>query len=297
MVSVGDWSRIYGGTRVHNPNPYPWTVHLDFRCGAHNSTRYYCGGVAIQRNVVLTAAHCWLSCTNVFMYVTVGLNFGEPDQKVVVQKRVANPDYSSNYHNDIAILFTSTDLKIPKFPFIFNDTDPSVNTSVTVTGWGVTKLHGSIPTSMREAELLIQSDETCTEIYTFYYDNITQICAGYPNRDTCPGDSGGPLFEITDCCKYPGTILYGITSVGIGCEYIDISLYTKISYYYEWILSVISENGFEVEINEPSCCACDDSPLDIGNTTNCSPAAHHHPHILPFFLILLIFGFISFYIQ
>ncbi|KAK4018585.1 hypothetical protein OUZ56_000631 [Daphnia magna] len=60
------------------------------------------------------------------------------------------------------------------------------------------------------------------------------ICASYPGKDTCTGDSGGPLL-VQDM---PGAkwIQVGIISWGIGCADPDFpGVYTRISSFVDWI--------------------------------------------------------------
>ena len=76
------------------------------------------------------------------------------------------------------------------------------------------------------------------------------ICAGNSDshhRDSCRGDSGGPLA----CVQNNTMVLTGIISFGLGCGNNKIwpSFYTRVTYYLDWI------NQFKVSINiTPECC-------------------------------------------
>jgi secreted trypsin-like serine protease len=92
-----------------------------------------------------------------------------------------------------------------------------------------------------EVALPLLSDSDCKQYYSPYKIDIvtmTQICAGRAgqHKDTCRGDSGGPLVakNTTDERWY----LIGITSYGFGCG--NNGVYTRVSSFYNWILSQIN---------------------------------------------------------
>lgn len=69
----------------------------------------------------------------------------------------------------------------------------------------------------------------------------SQICAGdlAGGKDTCEGDSGGPLFlkSSDPNCNYD---VVGITSIGGICGTArKPGVYTRVSYYMNWIESIV----------------------------------------------------------
>ena len=84
---------------------------------------------------------------------------------------------------------------------------------------------------MNEAELVDEADMVYTEL-----DLTNQICAGNAtgNRDSCSGDSGGPLICFKDRQPY----VAGLVSWGVGCGYQNTpGVYTEVRQYLEWIES------------------------------------------------------------
>lgn len=71
----------------------------------------------------------------------------------------------------------------------------------------------------------------------------SQYCAFDPNgeKDSCQGDSGGPLQLIGQGSELPKIV--GIVSFGISCGTELPSIYTRVSYYLEWIESHVWPNG------------------------------------------------------
>lgn len=93
--------------------------------------------------------------------------------------------------------------------------------------------------------------ETCKNSYeSIPLSADAQVCAlGYrddlPPQDLCFGDSGSALQYmnsdlIEDETIYKIPTLVAITSFGIGCAFGFPSVYVNISYYLDWMESVIS---------------------------------------------------------
>lgn len=71
----------------------------------------------------------------------------------------------------------------------------------------------------------------------------SQYCAYDPDgvRDTCPGDSGGPLQIFPRDAKLATVV--GIISFGVTCGATLPSIYTRVAHYLEWIEEHAWPNG------------------------------------------------------
>uniref|UniRef100_A0A8C3YK98 Serine protease 48 n=1 Tax=Catagonus wagneri TaxID=51154 RepID=A0A8C3YK98_9CETA len=103
------------------------------------------------------------------------------------------------------------------------------------------------PTRLQEAEIPIIESLVCEKIYnpvgillpqTERVIQESMICAGdlHKRKDTCQGDSGGPL-----ACHIDGVwTQIGVSSWGIDCAESFPGVYTNVTYYQKWIITVIS---------------------------------------------------------
>jgi secreted trypsin-like serine protease len=95
-------------------------------------------------------------------------------------------------------------------PFQELNTDPdfpSVDENVTVIGFGYAGDGNEFPDTLQEAEVKVVSDSVCDAQHVLgVVDEYHLICAGLTGtggKDSCAGDSGGPLFA-------PGSQAWGI---------------------------------------------------------------------------------------
>ena len=69
------------------------------------------------------------------------------------------------------------------------------------------------------------------------------MCGGYSEggKDACQGDSGGPLYCRDNGGEEDSWYLGGVISHGKGCARAsEAGVYTKTSYYLDWVYSIIS---------------------------------------------------------
>uniref|UniRef100_A0A0N5AXC7 Peptidase S1 domain-containing protein n=1 Tax=Syphacia muris TaxID=451379 RepID=A0A0N5AXC7_9BILA len=224
------------GARSSYPNAWPWTVQMIWFNGAH-----HCGAALIDRNFIITAAHCFASSTSSDYYrVLLGGHKVGSGRLHHIRNISIHPLYNVEQLNayDIAIAridppakFTPEVRKIclPSFP-------APINKICVVTGWGRSSENGSRPKELKEIHVPILSPFICNDFF-HYRGKIhlpSMICAGEfkGGIDACQGDSGGPLFcEIGQKWE-----LHGVVSWGYGCARPNNpGLYSSVVAVVPWI--------------------------------------------------------------
>jgi secreted trypsin-like serine protease len=219
---------VIGGFPV-DASESPWTVALSSR-DRFGGTRagQFCGGVAVGRSTVLTAAHCLdeevlggppgrVRDLRVIAGRTDLLS-DRGGQEVAVRDTWVNPAYDSvSNAGDFAVLTLAEPLSAGSVITMAAGGDPAyaVGEAATVYGWGDVSGAGEYPNSLRAARVRVLPDALCEEAYPGdadgVYDATSMLCAGEAKggRDARQGDSGGPLVA-------QGRLI-GLVSWGIGC--------------------------------------------------------------------------------
>ncbi|RNA17655.1 serine protease 27-like [Brachionus plicatilis] len=240
-------NKIVGGQQA-DPEDWGWQALLEY-LGS-----FSCGGSLINREWVITAAHCIRIPINPSNYnIKLGVhNRLSPESYSIsrtVSEIIIHPSYNDvTEENDIALVKLSSpvDYTDQVLPICL----PSQNYDFTnqmswATGWGSLFSGGFASNNLMEVEMPILSEPDCRLKY-FQSNNLlintaNSICAGEngQGKDTCQGDSGGPLVvKVGEKWQ-----LAGITSWGIGCG--DGGVYTKTSFYIDWILEFIPKPLYE----------------------------------------------------
>ncbi len=233
-------SIVVGGFPV-DVSQSPYTVALSSR-DRFGGTRagQFCGGVAVGRTTVLTAAHCMdpevlgASPERVRdLRVIAGRTelLSQSGQEVAVRKVWVNPHYDGVTNSgDFAVLSLAEPLPATSVIGMAGAGDPAyrAGTPATVYGWGDTTGSGSYAGRLHGARVRVQPDAQCEKAYSGgsngTYRAETMLCAGEVagGRDACQGDSGGPLVA-------QGRLI-GLVSWGAGCGWAGSpGVYTRIS--------------------------------------------------------------------
>ncbi|XP_009811508.1 granzyme A [Gavia stellata] len=231
---------IIGGNEVA-PHSRPFMALI---YGANR--KFICGGALIKENWVLTAAHCDVEEGKVILGAHSQKAEESEKQFFQIAKQIRYPWYCSNSkENDIMLLQLDKRARLDKavqlIPLPTSDDDPKPGTTCTVAGWGQTKNHvRQHSDTLREVNITVFSRQICND-KNHYKNNpvITDnmICAGAKNggKDSCSGDSGGPLR-----CN---NVMRGITAFGKPnkCGTVDgPGVYTRLTKrYLQWIRKTI----------------------------------------------------------
>nr|AET34914.1 prophenoloxide activating enzyme III [Macrobrachium rosenbergii] len=262
----GPINKIVGGEAAPL-RAWPWMVVLRGNIGGRSF--WFCGGTLISSRFVLTAAHCFKKQLGVTLeFARIGEHnliterdcdqsgCSPPPQDIPVERVIMHPDYGLQCAecNDIALLKLSRDAVIdnlyvtpiclPEDPV--RDMGYSVQQFVgqvgSAAGWGTTARDPTVvrrPATLHEVDLPIHETPFCQALKGSYPNKDMVICAGGEGKDTCKGDSGGPLTLTNN--KGTRHFIVGITSRGpLVCGSEDTQgLYTSVHHYLPWIQSTM----------------------------------------------------------
>jgi secreted trypsin-like serine protease len=212
---------IVGGTAVPN-GKYPFMAALlDKSRPGDAFDEQFCGGTLIDKDSVLTAAHCLVNPKPDKLQVVVGrtaLNQNR-GQLRSVSRRFIQPRYNGNGY-DAAVLKLRRavkGIKPIKLATAKQNKLEKPGHILTAAGWGVVKQRpGPFDVRtirMHEVSVPVVSDSRAKRAYQsqgLKYLPSLQVAAGKKGNGACFGDSGGPLFDSSSRTQV------GITSHGAG---------------------------------------------------------------------------------
>lgn len=192
----------------------------------------FCAGVLARPRVVITARHCVADQAPRHMDAVVGAS-NLCRTKRVQGERIGVTSVRLHPRRDIAALTLSRAAEAPPLRLAV-DTAP--HWPVIAVGWGRTARTERAPCTPRPVVLAEGERTRCRAAVRVSPIPRAGICAEPAvgeRRNTCIGDSGGPVVERG---RHGSIVLLAVVSWGMGCRIDDVGFYAPVSHLGGWLL-------------------------------------------------------------
>ncbi|XP_041638110.1 coagulation factor VII-like [Cheilinus undulatus] len=242
----------------------PWQVLLQLNGNSH------CGGVLINPDWVITAAHCIHGNNPQNFTVVAGehnLDVEEgTEQRIPVSMAIAHDGYvHETADSDIALLRLSQPVTLNRHvvPICLPTKHLAQGELLAtryhdVSGWG-SRINGgneedsanTAPVSplLRKFTVPMIPTSRCSPSSAQFNFSSNLLCAGYMEIDhqSCRGDDGSPLVTLYGSTRF----LTGVVAWGRGCTPKGIyGVYTNMANYVDWVEDVMKNPPSVVSANE-----------------------------------------------
>jgi len=251
-------SRIIGGERAAE-GAWPSAVALVRNTNQSLFQRQFCGANLINSKWAVTAAHCLFDGFGTRVNtadIRVAMGFNDlADESAATEVVIANLYIHPQYDNsnasaphDLALIELAQTTSVEHMRLFEGDVRDQAGTAAVVVGWGVNDFSNPaqplFPSELNQVSVPVVGTELCNAPQS--YAGLLgegQVCAGLPQggRDSCLGDSGGPLMIRQDG-EYKQI---GVVSFGRGCAEANFyGVYTRLEHYKTWIGDITGISDF-----------------------------------------------------
>uniref|UniRef100_A0A182ISK8 Peptidase S1 domain-containing protein n=1 Tax=Anopheles atroparvus TaxID=41427 RepID=A0A182ISK8_ANOAO len=214
-----------------------------------------CGGSIIDKNTILTAAHCVLTPSGLMSVDLVSVEVGRIRLRIADQRTrayepdrfIVHPEYASNkVQHDIALIKLRTDIEMSDYiqPVCLWNRGPDLaqveRKFGSVIGFGLNE-NNEVSDYLREADIPVVDFATCLASNRVAFGAVLtsmMYCAGSGNgTSACNGDSGGGMFFEYDGVWYVRGLVSFIPGLNgqAKCDPYQYTVFTDVAKYLDWI--------------------------------------------------------------
>lgn len=244
--------RLVGG-KITKHGAWPWMA------GILVDNKHACAGTLINKNYIVTAAHCLQMngkpISEKRLSVVLGLNHRTKPESSTQHFSVCNFVMHDLFNretleNDIAIVKIKKNAMLDDFVWPACLSSKGVSTHFTdkygyMIGWGKEKVSGLLSPSLKAVKVPVVSHSTCSKQNDKVYRTVKvnkhfHTCAGYGRRRieyACEGDSGGGFLQKHDSAWYVTGIISWVDPICNSSTRDTYTVLTRISHYETWLAS------------------------------------------------------------
>eukprot|EP00548_Thalassiothrix_antarctica_P012094 CAMPEP_0194159560 /NCGR_PEP_ID=MMETSP0152-20130528/77902_1 /TAXON_ID=1049557 /ORGANISM="Thalassiothrix antarctica, Strain L6-D1" /LENGTH=562 /DNA_ID=CAMNT_0038869145 /DNA_START=129 /DNA_END=1817 /DNA_ORIENTATION=- len=251
-------SLILDGELVTSENKYPFFPAVYGRRETFNEfgnetivNSWFCGGVLIAPDVVLTIGHCINKTNIVAMRCQFDMtNLLDTNSRVIEASSWIVHDTEREDHA-LGLIFLEQEITdiVPVNPMLDN-TRPLQGDKLTLMGYGHTEnSNSSLSRDLLEDEIEVTFTSVCDANFTdASVVNEKQFCAGGNGTGACVGDSGNPV--IDDAGRVAGIVSYG----NFPCTGSYPTVLTRVGAFTEFLKENVC-NRTGIFFDDPEWCA------------------------------------------